>query len=258
MALTTALANSCDTYFYEVALRAYEPPTRRSRSGRARWASASSTGIDVGPESDGLVPTPAWRRSALQGPREQVWTNGDSVQLAIGQGDLLVTPLQMTRLYAMLANGGKLVEPHVVKAIEEPRNEGAPPLVLRPFTPEAAASTSASTRPRSRSSRKGSTTRRTQLRDVHERVRRLPDPDRGQDRHGGEVRPAARLRRASATSRGGAARARTTKPELVVCALIENGGHGGDRRRAGRAQGVRALLRGRARHLRRPRSEESD
>jgi penicillin-binding protein 2 len=93
-----------------------------------------STGIDVGPESDGLVPTPAWRKRHFKDPREKVWTNGDSVQLGIGQGDLLVTPLQMTRLYAMLANGGKLVEPRVVKAIEQNNTEGSAPLVLRPFT----------------------------------------------------------------------------------------------------------------------------
>jgi cell division protein FtsI/penicillin-binding protein 2 len=42
----------------------------------------------------------------------------------------------MTRAYAMIANGGKLVEPHVVKSVEEPRNEGEPPVVLRPYTPK--------------------------------------------------------------------------------------------------------------------------
>jgi penicillin-binding protein 2 len=136
MTLTTALANSCDTYFYDVGLRFYERPD----SPLQRWSKAMgfgrTTGIDVGPEETGLVPTPAWRRRTFKTEIDKIWTSGDSVQLAIGQGDLLVTPLQMTRAYAMIANGGKLVEPHLVKAVEEPRNEGEPPVVLRPYTPK--------------------------------------------------------------------------------------------------------------------------
>ena len=62
------------------------------------------------------MPTPAWRRRHFKTEIDKIWTSGDSVQLAIGQGDLLATPLQMTRFYALLANGGKLVEPHLVQA----------------------------------------------------------------------------------------------------------------------------------------------
>jgi penicillin-binding protein 2 len=136
MNLTVALANSFDTYFYEVALRFYE----REDSPLQRWSRTMGfghkTGIDVGPEAGGLVPTPAWQRRYFKTEIDKIWTSGNSVQLAIGQGDLLVTPLQMTRAYAMIANGGKLVEPHVVKSVEEPRNEGEPPVVLRPYTPK--------------------------------------------------------------------------------------------------------------------------
>ncbi len=136
MILATALANSCDTFFYQVALRFYE----RKDSPLQRWSRTmgfgQSTGIDLGPEEKGLVPTPNWRRRTFKTEIDRIWTSGDSVQLAIGQGDLLVTPLQMTRAYAMIANGGKLVEPHLVKSVEEPRNEGEPPVVLRPYTPK--------------------------------------------------------------------------------------------------------------------------
>ncbi len=134
MELTTALANSCDTYFYNVALRAYERPDSPIQKWARRMGFGVSSGIDLGPESDGLVPTPAWRKRHFKDAREKVWTNGDSVQLGIGQGDLLVTPLQMTRLYALLANGGKLVEPRVVKQIEQNNTEGSAPLVVRPYT----------------------------------------------------------------------------------------------------------------------------
>ena len=138
MTVSTALANSCDTFFYNVALRFYE----RKDSPLQRWSRSmgfgSGTGIDVGPEASGLVPTPAWRRRTFKTEIDKLWTSGDSVQLAIGQGDLLVSPLQMTRGYSMIANGGKLVEPHLVKSVEEPRAEGEPPVVLRPYTPKPA------------------------------------------------------------------------------------------------------------------------
>jgi penicillin-binding protein 2 len=138
MVLSTALANSCDTYFYDVGLRFY----RLENSPLQRWSRQMGfgvpTGVDLGPESKGVVPTPEWERRTEKSEIDKLWTSGESVQLAIGQGDLLVTPLQMTRAYAMIANGGKLVEPHFVKAVEEPRNEGEPAVVLRPFTPKPA------------------------------------------------------------------------------------------------------------------------
>jgi penicillin-binding protein 2 len=134
MTLTTALANSCDTYFYDVALRAYDRPDTPIQKWARRMGFGTTSGVDIGPEAEGLVPTPAWRRRHFKDPREKVWTNGDSVQLGIGQGDLLVTPLQMTRLYALIANGGKLVEPRIVKQVEQNTTEGSTPLVVRPFT----------------------------------------------------------------------------------------------------------------------------
>jgi penicillin-binding protein 2 len=136
LSLTRALAESCDTYFYDVALRFYQ----RRDSPLQRWARrmgfGAPTGIDLGPEAGGLVPTPGWRRKHFESEVDKIWTPGQSVQLAIGQGDLLVTPLQMTQAYAMIANGGRIVEPHIVKSVEEPRSEGEPPVVLRPYTPK--------------------------------------------------------------------------------------------------------------------------
>jgi penicillin-binding protein 2 len=138
MQLTTALANSCDTYFYNVALRFYERPDSPLQRWSRQMGFGQGSGIDLGPEEKGLVPTPAWRRKTFKSEIDKIWTSGDSVQLSIGQGDLLVTPLQMTRAYAMIANGGKLVEPHLVKSVEEPRNQGEAPVVIRPYTPKPA------------------------------------------------------------------------------------------------------------------------
>jgi penicillin-binding protein 2 len=138
MTLTTALAASCDTYFYQVGLRFYERPDSPLQKWAHTLGFGRSTGIDVGPEEKGLVPTPAWHRHYFKTEIDKLWTSGDSVQLAIGQGDLLVTPLQMTRFYALLANGGKLVEPHLVKSVEEPGTQGQLPVVLRPYAPKPA------------------------------------------------------------------------------------------------------------------------
>src|SRR5581483_12509970 len=134
--LPTALAESCDTYFYRVGYAFYGLPANRGHPLQ-QWASrfgfGDKTGIDVGPEAKGLVPTPEWRRQTFTHLIDQIWKPGYSVQLAIGQGDLTVTPIQMARFYAMIANGGRLVTPHVGEDVEQPTNDPRAPTVLRRF-----------------------------------------------------------------------------------------------------------------------------
>src|SRR5207247_6708873 len=102
----------------------------------AKFGVGRKTGVDVGPETGGLLPTPEWRRRtfiAKNDPNWRIdrsWKPGDSIQLAIGQKDLLVTPLQMARFYAMVANGGKLVTPHVLLDVEQPGDNGHPGKVV--------------------------------------------------------------------------------------------------------------------------------
>jgi penicillin-binding protein 2 len=127
MDLRTALTESCDTYFYRVGQRFYSLPQNYGHPLQAwanRFGLGEPTGIDIGGETDGLVPTPEWRRKAFPasegyGEVDRTWKPGYSIQLAIGQGDLLVTPLQMTRLYALIANGGKLVTPHLAEDVQQ-------------------------------------------------------------------------------------------------------------------------------------------
>jgi penicillin-binding protein 2 len=141
ISLPTALAESCDTFFYQVGYDFYALPPS-SGHPLQQWASrfgfGQPTGIDIGPEFDGLVPDPAWRCSHFGGPPcrgyvDRIWKPGYSVQLAIGQGDLTVTPLQMARFYALIANGGQLVTPHVAEDVEQPTNNPAHPTILRQF-----------------------------------------------------------------------------------------------------------------------------
>ena len=136
MDLTTALAYSCDTYFYRVGNDFYLLPKDRGQPLQLwarRFGFGRPTGIDVGPETSGLLPTIGWKQrtfTAKTDPHhwqiDSIWKPGDSIQLAIGQGDLLVTPMQMTRFYAALANGGKLVAPHVLLDVQNPNGTLVP------------------------------------------------------------------------------------------------------------------------------------
>jgi penicillin-binding protein 2 len=135
MTLPTAIAASCDTYFYQLGYAFYRLPAQYG-SPLQKWASAfgfgRKSGIDLGGEETGLLPTPQWRRRTFENEIDRLWKSGDSVQLAIGQKDLLVTPLQMARFYALVANGGKLVTPHLVSSVEQPGNRGAVKAVFSP------------------------------------------------------------------------------------------------------------------------------
>ncbi|HEY8103512.1 MAG TPA: penicillin-binding protein 2 [Gaiellaceae bacterium] len=141
MALTTALSQSCDTYFYDVGNRYYErgENERKYWTAMQEWAKkfgfGQAAGLDIGGEATGLLPTPAWRKRVGRTAWDRAWNPGDLIQLAIGQKDMTVTPLQMARFYAALANGGKLVSPYLVSAIEQPGNDQQPPVTLRPFPP---------------------------------------------------------------------------------------------------------------------------
>jgi penicillin-binding protein 2 len=141
MDLPTAMAYSCDTYFYELGQRFYDLPPSRGQPLQ-KWSRAfgfgSVTGVDVGPEAAGLVPTIGWRQKTFTQQADpccwavdRIWKPGHSIQLAIGQGDLLVTPLQMARFYALIANGGKLVTPHLLMDVENP-NKTAVPIAAPP------------------------------------------------------------------------------------------------------------------------------
>jgi penicillin-binding protein 2 len=145
MTLPTALAASCDTYFYALGDAFWGLPPERGHPFQA-WASrfgfGEQSGIDIGPEEEGLLPTPEWRQRTYTKERypdtwqiDSLWKPGDSIQLAIGQKDLLVTPLQMARFYALIANGGRLVTPYVVSTAEQAGQDGAPLVIRQRFTP---------------------------------------------------------------------------------------------------------------------------
>ncbi|HEY5316517.1 MAG TPA: penicillin-binding protein 2 [Solirubrobacteraceae bacterium] len=136
--IVQALDVSDDIFFYNLGAKLNVDPTTHPQGGALQqWARlfgiGQETGVDLPYAASGNLPTPAWRAKVSQeeiqyehqhhtgcctiaypGP----WTVGDDVNLAVGQGDVLVTPLQLAVVYAAIANGGTVVRPHIGLDVE--------------------------------------------------------------------------------------------------------------------------------------------
>jgi len=125
-----AIAQSCNVFFYQVGIRL--EIDRIARYAKMLGLGAP-TGIDLPHEQGGLIPDPEWKRRTQKAP----WYAGETVSVAIGQGQVTVTPLQMGRLAAALATG-RLSRPHLVRAVggvplpwEKPTELGLKPETLQ-------------------------------------------------------------------------------------------------------------------------------
>lgn len=110
--VVSALTQSCDVFFYRVAQKL------KSVDDIAKWAFhlgfGHLTGIELARETPGLIPTEAWKMKRFNQP----WNPGESLYVAIGQGFVLSTTIQLANAYAALVNGGTLYRPHVLKKIQ--------------------------------------------------------------------------------------------------------------------------------------------
>ena len=113
-----AIVQSCDVYFYGVAS---SMGIDRLHDFLTRFGLGSATGIDIGGERTGLVPSPAWKKQAFKRPESQVWFPGETVIAGIGQGYVLVTPLQLAEAAATIAMRGQRYAPRLVKKIRNAR-----------------------------------------------------------------------------------------------------------------------------------------
>jgi penicillin-binding protein 2 len=106
-----AIVVSCDTYFYQLG-----PKLGVDRI--AKWAKAfglgEKSGVALDDERGGTIPDTAWKMKRFRQP----WYPGETVSVAIGQGYVTVTPLQMANMMATVANGGKLFRPRIVSKVE--------------------------------------------------------------------------------------------------------------------------------------------
>jgi penicillin-binding protein 2 len=112
-----AITNSSDTFFYQIAVQFNnrgEKPSELSEWSR-KFGFGSKTGIELIEDEPGIVPDPAWKRKTFN----QDWVEGDSINMSIGQGDTIATPLQVAVMFSVIANGGYRVKPHLLKDDQE-------------------------------------------------------------------------------------------------------------------------------------------
>jgi penicillin-binding protein 2 len=121
--LHRAIYRSSNVFFYDMA-------TRLDIDALSAFAAQFGVGqrfaLDLPDTSAGLLPNRAWKRAA----RNEIWYPGDSVNIGIGQGDLLVTPLQLATVAATIANRGRVVRPRMLLASDRPLTEFDPPQPL--------------------------------------------------------------------------------------------------------------------------------
>ena len=219
--LHKAIVESCDTYFYQLG-----PKLGVDRI--AKWARAfglgEKTGVALDDERSGTIPDTEWKRKRYHQP----WFPGETVSVAIGQGYVTVTPLQLANMMAAVANGGKLYRPYVVSKVESV--DGT---TVREFGPELIRTI-------------------TLKPDTLERVRKaLADVVSGAHGTGGAARsPIVTIAGKTGTAqvvemKGGYLKteqlayfnrdhawfvsyAPVDNPQVAIAVLVEHGGHGGD------------------------------
>jgi penicillin-binding protein 2 len=107
--LHRAMAQSCNVFFYQAGLKIGAPTITKYASA---FGFGRPTGVDLQSEKPGFLPRPRIRRG------REIWQGGDTVNMSIGQGALLVTPIQVARFMAAVANGGVLWKPRLVQRVE--------------------------------------------------------------------------------------------------------------------------------------------
>jgi penicillin-binding protein 2 len=117
--MRTAIARSCNSFFYELGKRLNDRDPNLLPNTAKTFGLGMATDIDYVLEAEGIVPSPAWKQTYFANPADKVWNPGDATNLAIGQGYLLVTPLQMANYAAALSNDGIVWKPRLVTEIRD-------------------------------------------------------------------------------------------------------------------------------------------
>jgi penicillin-binding protein 2 len=112
--LRAALAQSCNIYYMTVGRD--NLGTERIVSAAMDYGFGQLTGIDLPGEIAGFIPTPQWKERRFH----ERWVAGDTMNMSIGQGFLLVTPLQMANMVCMIVNDGRIYKPHILKEVRDP------------------------------------------------------------------------------------------------------------------------------------------
>jgi penicillin-binding protein 2 len=124
--LRYAIQQSCDTYFYDLA---YRMGIDRFSTSMHRFGFGEKTGVDLPGEATGLMPTREWKQQR----HKRDWFPGDTVNIGIGQGYWLATPMQLAHATTIMANRGVRLKPHILRGVRITRNQQESVLKPEPF-----------------------------------------------------------------------------------------------------------------------------
>ncbi|MFC1566730.1 penicillin-binding protein 2 [bacterium] len=202
--LKEALIHSCDVYYYMMGLKT--GVANISKYARM-FGLGRHTGIDLPFEKDGLIADPEWKKKSFN----TVWFPGDTVNMSIGQGYVLTTPLQIANMTASVVNGGYLYRPYIVRKILSEKGKTIfenKPIVLRKI--KVSGQTLDFVKQLMLGVVEQGTGRASRLRGIEVGGKTGTAENPHGDDHAWFV-----------------AAAPIDNPKIVVCAFIENGGHGG-------------------------------
>lgn len=111
-----SIVESCDTYYYQLA---NDMGIEGIASFMGQLGFGQRTGIDIAGESEGVLPSPAWKKKRFKKPEQQKWYAGETISIGIGQGYNAYTPIQLASATATLANNGVMFKPHLVSYITD-------------------------------------------------------------------------------------------------------------------------------------------
>ncbi|MGB3635352.1 MAG: penicillin-binding transpeptidase domain-containing protein, partial [Rubrobacteraceae bacterium] len=129
-----AIMDSNNKYFFQIVDWLWNSTDNKDLLSEfyKKFGFGSKTGVDLPSEQAGVVPTQSWQEEVGSTPDDKYWGVGRWVNMAIGQGDLLVTPTQLVRGYAAIQNGGTLVTPHVGLEVRNQNGEIAEKISAEP------------------------------------------------------------------------------------------------------------------------------
>lgn len=209
--LINAISESCDSVFYELGYRLYKAKGEPLQDTARKLGFGKSTGIIIG-DTKGRVPDAEWKKQHFKKKEQQIWLPGDTVNLAIGQGDMLATPLQIAQFYAAIANGGKIYKPKLVEKIVSPTG-----VEIESFEPEMTAAFQFNP---------------TTLNILRTGLRRVVESGTAAEAFRGfPVEVAGKTGTSQVYGKDDyslfVAYAPADSPQYVVCVVVEQGGHGG-------------------------------